>query len=97
MLYAASPRGNNEGIGWLMRATAVNPEHALGSGARALAARRWDPSWDSAITYLDGEPLLSDGLQRALELLTCQRDSLVMRMREACSPWGKTESRDGGE
>lgn len=95
MLYAASPRGNNEGIPWLTRATATLPDHAPADTARVRAARRWGPSWHSAIAYLTEEPLLSNALRRTLdELHPRQRDSLLMTMRDALSPWRQTQ---GGE
>ena len=97
MLYAASPRGNNEGIGWLLRATAATPDHVPGDSAQARATRRWGPSWDSAIAYLAEEPRLSNALQRVLKLKPRQRDSLVMTMRDALAPWILTESRDERE
>lgn len=97
MLYAASPRGNNEGIGWPTRATAAIPDHAPGDSAQARAARRWGPSWDSAIAYLAEEPRLSNALQSALRLNPRQRDSLAMMMRDALAPWIHTESRDERE
>lgn len=97
MLYAASPRGNNEGIGWLTRATTATPDHAPGDSAQARAARRWGPSCDSALAYLAEEPRLRNELQRALKLTPRQRDSLVMTMRDALAPWIRTESRDERE
>ncbi len=82
MLYAASPRGNNEGIEWLTRATAAIPDHAPGDSAQARAARRWGPSWDSAIAYLAEEPRLSNTLQSALKLDPRQpRDDDARRSR----------------
>ena len=53
--------------------------------------------WRSAIPYLADQPLLGNALQRALELDPRQRDSLVMTMRDALSPWIRTESRDERE
>ncbi|WP_204815323.1 hypothetical protein [Mycobacterium riyadhense] len=97
MLYAASPRGNNEGIGWLMRATATIPGQAGGDSAQACAARRWGPSWDSAIVYLAQEPRLSSALQSALKLDPRQRDCVVMTIRDALSPWIQTENRGENE
>jgi hypothetical protein len=87
LLYAASPRGNNEGIRWLTRAAATLPDQGAADNARTRAARRWGPGWHRALTYLADEPLLSNALSRTLELHPRQRDSLVMTIREALSPW----------
>ncbi len=95
VLYAASPRGNREGIRWVTQAVAAIPDDAPADSAQARAARRWSPSWDSAIAYLGGQAHLSSALQRARELRPRQRDSIVMTMREALSPW--TERREIGE
>lgn len=97
MLYAASPRGNNEGIEWLIRATAAIPDHASGDSARVRATRRWGPSWDSAIACLAEQPRLSNELQSALKLHPRQRDGLVMMIRDALSPWRQAESCDEHE
>lgn len=98
MLYAASPCGNNEGIRWLTRATATLPHPVPAHTARVRAARRWGPSWHSAIAHLGEEPLLSNALGRALdELHPRQRDSLLMTMRDALSPWAQTQGGDDGE
>jgi hypothetical protein len=84
MLYAASPRGNNEGVGWLARAAAGNTHEALADTAQG---------WRCAIPYLADQPLLGNALQRALELSPRQRDSLVMTMRDVLSLWVHTEGR----
>ncbi|GAB4667392.1 hypothetical protein [Mycobacterium avium] len=97
MLYAASPRGNNEGIRWLTRATATLPHAAPAHTAHSRAARRWGPSWHSAITHLDQQPLLSSALRRTLEMTPRQRDSLLMTMRHALSPWAQRQGGDDGE
>ncbi len=88
MLYSASPRGNNEGVGWLARAAAATTEEGLADTAQG---------WRSAIPYLADQPLLDNALLRALELSPRQRDSLVMTMRDALSPWIHTESSDERE
>jgi hypothetical protein len=88
MLYAASPRGNNEGIAWPVRsATAKTPE-ALADTAQ---------NWRNAIRYVADQPRLSDALQRGLELDPRQRDSLVLTMRDALAPWMHTENGDESE
>lgn len=88
MLYAASPRGNNEGVQWLVTAPAATTPEALADTAQG---------WRSAVSYLADQPVLGNSLQRALELDPRQRDSLVMTMRDALAPWCDTESRDGRE
>ncbi len=88
MLYAASPRGNNGGVGWLVRVAAANTPDALADTAQG---------WRGAVPYLADQPILSNAVQHALELNTRQRDSLVMTMRDAVSPWIQTESRDERE
>ncbi|SOJ57022.1 hypothetical protein MSIMFB_04500 [Mycobacterium simulans] len=88
MLYAASPRGNNEGIGWLTRVAAATTPEALADTAQG---------WRSAIPYLTDQPILGNALQRVLELDARQRDSVVMTMRDALAPWIHTESRDERE
>jgi hypothetical protein len=88
ILYAASPRGNNEGIGWLVRVAAATMPEALADTAQ---------SWRSAVPCLAGQPILGNALRRALELDPRQRDSLVMTMRDALSPWLPTESRSERE
>lgn len=88
MLYAASPRGNNEGVRWLVTAAAATTPEALADTAQG---------WRSAVPYLADQPVLGNSLQRALELDPRQRDSLVMTMRDALAPWMDTESRDGRE
>ena len=88
MLYAASPRGNNEGIGWLVRVAAATTPEALADTAQ---------SWRSAVPCLAGQPILGNALRRVLELDPRQRDSLVMTMRDALSPWLPTESRSERE
>ncbi|MEE6140600.1 hypothetical protein SKC41_30350 [Mycobacterium sp. 050128] len=83
MLYAASPRGNNKGVVWLVRAAAATTPEALADTAQG---------WRSAIPYLADQPPLSNALQRALQLDPRQRDSLVITMRGALAPWIRTES-----
>ena len=87
MLYAASPRGNNNGVRWLV-AAAGNTQLALADTAQG---------WGSATPYLVGQPVLGNALRRARELCQRQRDSLVMTMRDALSPWMGTERRDERE
>ncbi|OBG75824.1 MULTISPECIES: hypothetical protein [unclassified Mycobacterium] len=97
MLYAASPCGNNEGIRWLMRATATLPDPAPDHTARVRAAWSWRPSWHGAIAHLGQEPVLSTALRRALEMDPRQRESLLMTMRDALSPWARRQGSDDGE
>jgi hypothetical protein len=97
MLYAASPCGNNGGVGWLARAAAANTDEAVADTAQARAARRWGVSWHGAIAYLADQPMLGNALQGALELRPRQRDSVLMTMRDALSPWIDTGRRGSGE
>lgn len=97
LLYAASPRGNNEGMRWLVQATTSIPNPAVRDSAQARAARRWVPSWDSALAHLTEQPRLSQALHNALKLEPRQRNCVVMTIREALSPWIQSESRVDSE
>jgi hypothetical protein len=88
MLYAASPRGNNEGVAWLVRSATGKPPETLADTAQ---------NWRNAIPYLADQRRLSDALQRGLELDPRQRDSLVLMIRDALAPWMHSESRHGSE
>ena len=63
MLYAASPRGNNEGVGWLVRAAAANTDEASGDSARC-ARHGAGVVGDSAIA-VSGRPASTE--QRAAD------------------------------
>jgi hypothetical protein len=87
LLYAASPRGNSNGVGWLVA--------AAGSAQDGLSAIAL--GWHSAMPYLADQPLLGNALQRALKCHPRQRDSLVMTICDALSPWMGSERDYGGE
>lgn len=97
MLYAASPCGNNGGVGWLARAAAANTDEAVAHTAQARAARRWGASWHGAIAYLADQPMLGNALMRTLAMAPRRRDSVLMTMRDALSPWMDTGRRGSGE
>ncbi|PJE16043.1 hypothetical protein [Mycobacterium sp.] len=97
MLYAASPCGNNGGVGWLARSAAANTGEAVAETAQARAARRWGASWHGAIAYLADQPMLGNALMRTLAMDPRQRDSVSMTMRDALSPWLDTGRRGSGE
>ena len=97
MLYAASPSGNNEGIGWLIRATAAIPDHASATARRCARLGAGVPVGTAPSPCLADQPRLSNELQRALKLHPRQRDSLVMMIRDALSSWKQAESCDEHE
>lgn len=82
MLYAASPRGNNKGIGWVLLAvdnmTKPNPK------ARAATDV---PGWYSAARENASLPLFRNALMRTLAMDAKQRDSIALTMRKAVTPW----------
>lgn len=76
MLYAASPCGNNGGVGWLGRAAAANTDEGVADTAQARAARRWGASWHGAIAHLADQPMLGNALTRTLARPPPARQSL---------------------
>ena len=78
MLYAASARGNGKGITWVLQA--VDNVHE--DTACAAAA-----GWRAAARYVGDQKLFRGALQRALDMDPRQRDSIVITMRAALSPW----------
>jgi hypothetical protein len=79
MLYAASPRGNGKGIGWVLRAVdSLHDDNNTSLG---------QPGWYSAARDLASQPVFRHALLRTLALDARQRDSMVMTMRDALWPW----------
>jgi type IV secretion system protein VirD4 len=82
MLYAASPRGNNGGISWVL--LAVDNLDLDGGPGRQLSM---EPSWRMAADIVRGKPLFRNALLRTLAMDPRQRDSIALTMRKAVMPW----------
>jgi hypothetical protein len=78
MLYAASTCGNGKGIEWVLMAVNNLQEDNASPDA---------PGWHSAARDAAAVPVLQDALLRTLSMDPRQRDSIVMTMRDALSPW----------
>jgi type IV secretion system protein VirD4 len=88
MLYAASACGNGKGIGWVVLAV-----DNLQEDDRDCAA----PGWRSVARYVAGHPLFRNALLRTVDMDRRQRDSIVMTMRDALSPWMRPRKESTGE
>ena len=81
MLYAASPKGNNAGIEWVllavdnMRLEDPNSQMSL------------EPGWQMAADIVSNMPLFHNALMRTLLMDHRQRDSIALTMRKAVMPW----------
>ena len=81
MLYAASPKGNNAGIEWVllavdnMRLEDPNSQMSL------------EPGWQMAADIVSNMPLFHNALMRTLFMDHRQRDSIALTMRKAVMPW----------
>ncbi|MBB3606429.1 type IV secretion system protein VirD4 [Mycolicibacterium sp. BK556] len=84
MLYAASTRGNNGGIGWVLLAV---DNLDLDAGARPGRQLSMEPSWRAAADIVRGKPLFRNALLRTLAMDSRQRDSIALTMRKAVMPW----------
>ena len=86
MLYAASPRGINAGIEWVLLAvdnmTVVKPDRKNPSAQLSL-----EPGWQMAANIVGDMPLFSNALERTLAMDPKQRDSIALTMRKAVMPW----------
>lgn len=78
MLYAASACGNGNGIGWVLRA--VDNLHENDNAPDT-------PGWHRAARDSAAQTLFRTALLRTLDMDPRQRDSIVLTMREALSPW----------
>jgi type IV secretion system protein VirD4 len=79
LLYAASPAGNNEGMGWVLRAV-----------DNLDADRRSEPGWHQAAYVCHRFEVLALGMLRILDMEPRQRDSVAITMRKAITPWLRT-------
>jgi Type IV secretory system Conjugative DNA transfer len=88
MLYAASPRGNGEGMTWVLHAVdnvrkpappkeGQPPPEPVGPGW-------WMAAQSAAIREI---PLFRNALLRTLDMDRRQRDSIALTMRKSVSPW----------
>lgn len=78
MLYAASPRGNGKGIGWVLLAT---------DNMEKDDKKPDTPGWHAAAREVVDLPLFYNGLMRTLAMDLRMRDSIALTMRKAVSPW----------
>ncbi|KAA1250171.1 type IV secretory system conjugative DNA transfer family protein [Mycobacterium simiae] len=78
MLYAASPRGNAKGIGWVLLAVDNLRKDDKSPNA---------PGWYSAARCVGDQPLFRNALLRTLAMDPRQRDSIALTMRKAVTPW----------
>ncbi|OBJ90371.1 type IV secretory system conjugative DNA transfer family protein [Mycobacterium asiaticum] len=78
MLYAASPLGNKEGIGWVLLATDNLEKDDKNVGA---------PGWRAASRYVRHLPLFHNALMRTLAMDIRMRDSIALTLRKAVTPW----------
>jgi hypothetical protein len=88
LLYAGSACGNGKGIGWVVRAV-DNPHQVDGYPDEV--------GWLSAARDLAAQPLFGDALRRTLDMNPRQRDSLLMTLRDAVSPWKRPAKESTGE
>jgi type IV secretion system protein VirD4 len=88
MLYAASACGNGKGIGWVLLAVDnVCKDHNSPDA----------PGWYSAARDIAQQPLFRNALLRTLDMHPRQRDSIVMTMCDALSPWIRPRKESTGE
>jgi hypothetical protein len=88
MLYAASACGNGKGIGWVVLAV---------DNLQKDDRDREAPGWHSGARYVAGQPLFRNALLRTVDMDRRQRDSIVMTMRDALSPWMRPRKESTGE
>lgn len=86
MLYAASPRGINAGIEWVLLAvdnmTVATPDKDNPTDQLSL-----EPGWQMAANIVGDMPLFRNALERTLAMDPKQRDSIALTMRKAVMPW----------
>jgi len=87
MLYAASPRGNKAGIGWVL--LAVNNTRLTKQGDQ----KSTDPGWEHAADIVADIPLFRDALMATLVMDPKQRDSIALTMRKSVTPWMRLQLR----
>ena len=81
MLYAASPKGNNAGIEWVL--LAVDNMHLEDPNSQMSL----EPGWQMAADIVSNMPLFHNALMRTLFMDHRQRDSIALTMRKAVMPW----------
>lgn len=81
-LYAASPRGNNGGIEWVLRA--VDNIDTTGKDAGKK------PGWLQAAAICHRYEVLAVGMTSILDMDPRQRDSVRITIRKAITPWLRT-------
>jgi Type IV secretory system Conjugative DNA transfer len=81
MLYAASPKGNNAGIEWVLLAVDNLSMTKVGQQIST------EPGWFNAARIVADKPLFSNALMRTLDMDPKQRDSIALTMRKAVMPW----------
>lgn len=90
LLYAASPRGNKQGMPWVLKAAEnwglPDPNDQDDSGPAALAAQVPPESWLMAY-QLCPHPELSEPLLAMLSMDPRMRDSVAITARKAIRPW----------
>jgi type IV secretory system conjugative DNA transfer VirD4/TraG family protein len=79
MLYAASPRGNGQGIEWVLLAV---DNLRVERGQLSTT-----PGWQRAADIVRDKPLFYNALMRTLDMDPRQRDSIALTMRKAVTPW----------
>jgi len=84
MLFAASPKGNNLGIEWVLLAV-DNMKVEKDASGNILPAQH--PGWQRAAEIVKGKPLFQNALLRTLDMDPRQRDSIALTMRKAVTPW----------
>lgn len=87
MLYAASPRGNGQGMEWVLHAVdnlrkPKPPEE--GKPPEPVGPGWWMAAQSKAIKEI---PLFCNALLRTLDMDRRQRDSIALTMRKSVSPW----------
>ena len=80
MLYAGSGRGTTKGIEWVLQAV-DNPDEDNDNPDA--------PGWHSAARHVSEQPLFRNALLRTVAMDPRQRDSIILAMREALSPWDR--------
>ena len=85
MLYAGSVRGTAKGIEWVLQAV-DNPDEDNDNPDA--------PGWHSAARHVSGQPLFRNALLRTVAMDPRQRDSIILAMREALSPWDRLRQRE---
>jgi len=84
MLFAASPKGNNQGIEWVLLAV-DNMQIEKDTNGNVQPAQH--PGWQQAAEIVKDKALFQNALLRTLDMDPRQRDSIALTMRKAVTPW----------